>query len=248
MPDPAVFLSHSHRDRAFVSVIDEVLRGRGATTFLDQSQISAGDHLSDAVTRGIVGCSAMIVFWSAAANQSTWVSAEWNFAWDRRKRVVPYVLDSTPLPDGLRDLRHIQRTDAERAHGELLRFVFGDSYVPPGEVFPGRWRITLTVGQLGSVIHDVELRPNGQIVGKGRLSDDNILAQIGGGMVRIEMRISGEWNYDETSRRLTLDMSAHVVGQPSTREQLVVSIQNPSKIIRGTDAMGRQYTIQRLGK
>jgi hypothetical protein len=108
-----VFISYSHADREVVSVAARLLQAGGARVFQDVRDIAFGAPWKEALQEAIAKCERVLVFWSAAAASSEWVEREWRLALALGKRVVPMLLDATPLPEplgalqGLPDLMRI---------------------------------------------------------------------------------------------------------------------------------------------
>src|SRR5438105_4459061 len=96
-----VFLSHSHIDRHVATVLQSVLQESGATTYLDQDQIQAGDDLPDRIVRDIQSCDVFLLLWSFTAASRPWVRRELETALQHGKRVIPYRIDATPFPSPL---------------------------------------------------------------------------------------------------------------------------------------------------
>ena len=111
---PKVFLSHSHRDRHSATELQFVLETQGAETYLDQDKIQAGDILPKRIREGISWCDTFLLIWSSRAAVSDWVGKEWNTAYDLRKKIIPYSLDSTLLPAALQNLVRVEAGDRER--------------------------------------------------------------------------------------------------------------------------------------
>jgi TIR domain len=98
---PSVFISHSHADRAVAAEIDLVLRKNGAQTFLDQRELGPGDQLPANLQASIENCSSFLLLWSVSAGLSTWVKREWNLAYTKQKRIIPFTVDGFALPSPL---------------------------------------------------------------------------------------------------------------------------------------------------
>jgi len=93
-----VFISYASDDRAIVSAAARLLRAGGATVFQDVIDIEFGTRWKDALFKALDQCERVMVFWSAAAAKSKWVEQEWRCALEAKKRIVPMMLDDTPLP------------------------------------------------------------------------------------------------------------------------------------------------------
>jgi len=247
-----VFISHSHRDRAIATELQNVLRKYGAETFLDQDKIQVADALPPRIREGIEWCNSFLLLWSSSAAASQWVGREWNTAYELRRKIIPCCLDSTSLPPGLDNLVYVDRKDAKLAHAGLLKAVFGKDFVPSAmEIFPGRWRVTLNAFGFGTATSDLDLRANGQITGRTKVDRggpiDEILKRLGAfDLLNLRFSISGTWEYEEHTEILTLDMVAHGFGQ-EFREKVQLRITRRERdLIQGRDFSGRMYTLRRL--
>lgn len=72
----------------------------GAQVFMDWRSISPGSEWSAALEHALADCDMLCVFWSAAAQRSTWVRAEYTTFIARfpDRPCVPLPADETPLP------------------------------------------------------------------------------------------------------------------------------------------------------
>jgi len=102
-----VFISYSSSDRAIVNAAARLLRAGGATVFQDVVDIEFGARWKDALFDALNRCERVMVFWSAASSKSTWVEREWRCALEAHKRIVPMLLDDTPLPPPLSDFHGV---------------------------------------------------------------------------------------------------------------------------------------------
>jgi hypothetical protein len=247
----SIFISHSHFDRAAATTLQRILEKEGVVTFLDQDQFQAGEVLPNRIRDGIDSCSVFLLVWSASAARSRWVENEWNTAYDRRRKIIPYCLDSTPLPDALQNLIHVTRSDQKVAYANLLTAVLGGDFRPsPTNVFPGPWRVVLDAFGMGTATYDLDLRPNGQITGSGKIDAGSALHQIAGAwgighLADMRARVEGSWEYDEGTDVLTLDMTVSSFGQVSNEVIQVKMTGKDKRSIRGRDLTGRPFTLSR---
>ena len=102
-----VFISYSHRDREIVSAAARLLRSGGATVFQDIADIKAGTRWKAALFQALDQCERVMVFWSSAAASSEWVEREWRSALEANKKIVPMLLDDTPLPPPLSEFQGV---------------------------------------------------------------------------------------------------------------------------------------------
>jgi TIR domain len=122
----SVFVSYSSRDDPAVTALIRLLAATGASAFKDTQSIMPGDAWREIVFAGIRDAETTLVFWSSNSSTSEEVEKEWKLALDLGKRVIPVVLDSTPLPP---DLEEIQAID--------LRAVVKPPLTPHGETLSG---------------------------------------------------------------------------------------------------------------
>ena len=93
-----VFISYSRVNGDVVTIAAKLLRAGGATVFQDVVDIEYGSDWQEALAKAIRQCERVLVFWSLAASTSEWVEREWRMALRAGKRIVPMLLDKTPLP------------------------------------------------------------------------------------------------------------------------------------------------------
>jgi len=97
-----LFISYSHVDAPLVKPFVDFLRAftRGAV-FRDQDSIPPGERWTVSIARAIDEADRVCVFWCRHAAGSDEVRREYRAAIGAGKRVVPTLLDSTPLPPEL---------------------------------------------------------------------------------------------------------------------------------------------------
>src|SRR6185369_17054198 len=109
MATRSVFISYARADSQLVLADVELLRACGVRVFVDVRNIGYGEPWRAVLTKAIDACERVIVFWSAAAKVSNWVEREWRMALERGKKVVPMLLDDTPLPMELEEFQALNR-------------------------------------------------------------------------------------------------------------------------------------------
>ena len=131
-----VFLSYSRENERIVSIAARLLRAGGATVFQDVVDIEFGAKWQDALSDAIKRCERVLVFWSAAAATSKWVEREWQAALTAGKRVVPMLLDATPLPaelaalQGMPDLMRLLEAGTREVERSSMNYMRRDSRAP----------------------------------------------------------------------------------------------------------------------
>lgn len=106
-----VFLSYSRAQTDRVRPLVESLESRGYKVFFDQQSIEPGSNWKQRMRTAIRQARAMVLCWSVEAKASEYIQFEFNQALGLKKTVIPWLLDTTPLPDMHRDLQGIVDPD-----------------------------------------------------------------------------------------------------------------------------------------
>jgi hypothetical protein len=124
-----VFLSYNRADREVARRVGAQLRLVSADVWLDEWEIRAGDSIPGKVNDALATVDTVIVIWSSNASRSKWVRAELETAIqsgieDESLRVIPVILDDTPLPPLIRRLKWVDLRDEDepRAVNEIMGF------------------------------------------------------------------------------------------------------------------------------
>lgn len=250
MSNARVFISHSHADRDIAMVLDQVLRKHKIETFVNRDCLEAGEILPDRLAEGITWCNRFLLLWSINAARSTCVSEQWDRAYGQQKQILPYRLDTCPLPDVLDGPIYIDAEDQWAGHGKLLSAVFGET-LDTVQLLEGAWCATLAIDGVSEAAHDLELYANGQILGKGLVSPSGQLADLMrrlgmAHLLNIQFPLRGKWSYRDRSQMLTLDFTAEGLGM-SKREIIHVATAGRERHpVEGEDETGRTWIIERL--
>jgi len=119
---PRAFFSYSRLDSEFALKLAKDLRRAGAAVWLDQLDISPGEHWDSAVEKALASFSTMLLVLSPSSVESKNVMDEVSFALEENKLVIPVLYGDCKIPFRLRRLQHIDiRVDYEKGLGELLR-------------------------------------------------------------------------------------------------------------------------------
>lgn len=151
MPEktPRAFFSYSRLDSEFALKLAKDLRGAGAAVWLDQLDISPGEHWDSAVEKALANFSTMLLILSPSSVESTNVMDEISFALEENKLVIPVLYRDCKIPFRLRRLQHIDiRVDYEKGLGELLRtlgVVYPEAAAAAGAAFPSTSRENVQV-------------------------------------------------------------------------------------------------------
>jgi hypothetical protein len=249
-----VFICHSHEDRHSAVELQRVIKEQNAQTFLDQDRIETLDNLPDRVREGISWCDSLLLLWSSSAAASAWVQREWETAHKWGKKIIPYVLDGTPLPYLLNELVYVNASDLQHGNAKLLKAVLGRGVqVDPRTLFPGLWEATVDAFGMAQGTYNFELRENGQVEGEGGISNSGLAGQLAGqmgmsGLMSMRIPLHGSWSYDRGSKTLTIETSTSVVfGQQQNDTIRIRATGHEKGAITGEDLAGRTWTLRRMG-
>lgn len=137
-PFRGAFVSYSSLDHERVCLVIDALVARGAWLWIDRDRIDGSDALIDEISRAIRQCKGVVVFISRNSVRSSFVRKELEFAFGRRKRFLPVVLDDAAVPAELDFMFGQRRRIAQGSHGddsainELWRVLQSWNAVRPG--------------------------------------------------------------------------------------------------------------------
>lgn len=124
-----VFRSHNAADKDLARRLGAQMRLSGADVWFDEWEIRAGDSIPGKVNEALDTVDTVVLLWSSDADRSKWVRAEFETALARGMeegslRVIPVLLDDTPVPALLRRIRWVdlRDDDASRAVNEIMGF------------------------------------------------------------------------------------------------------------------------------
>ena len=105
-----VFISHNIANKADARLLASSLVQYGAGIWFDEWNIRPGESIAAGIESGLADADVFALLWSEKAAQSNWVGAEVRAYLHRRVadaslRIIPVMLDSTPLPVLVADYR-----------------------------------------------------------------------------------------------------------------------------------------------
>jgi TIR domain len=112
------FFSYSRLDAEFALKLAKDLRNAGAGVWIDQLDISPGDHWDIAIQKAVGSSSSLLVILSPHSVESENVMDEVSYAIQEKKLVIPVVYQKCDIP--LR-LRRVQYVDAQTDYESGLR-------------------------------------------------------------------------------------------------------------------------------
>src|ERR1043166_3304149 len=111
----AAFISYSHEDAELVGTLFDLLMSVGSV-FLDKANLVPGDRWRMRVDDAISSSAVFLLFWCQHSAASKAVEKEYRLAVCAQKRIVPVLLDITPLPAELREFQWVDLSRALNVH------------------------------------------------------------------------------------------------------------------------------------
>lgn len=98
-----IFLSHNKSDVKAAHAMAEALTAFGQDVWFDEWVIRPGESIVEGIEDGIRNYEIFILMWSINAQKSSWVGTEhraalWRKVNNKSLRIIPIILDDTPLP------------------------------------------------------------------------------------------------------------------------------------------------------
>lgn len=116
-----VFLSHSAKDKEFVSQLAKDLMKAGYRVWLDEWNIKAGDSIAKAITTGLEDSRFLLIVMSPDYFQSSWTQQEWQYALAKEMgdgdgdiKLIPLLYRDCEVPAVLRNIQWIDFLEPAR--------------------------------------------------------------------------------------------------------------------------------------
>jgi len=130
-----VFISYSSVDDKLAEELAKALDEINVGYFFDRKDVEWGDDVTDRITHGLAGCSALIVIVSPASLKSQWVPFEIGHASALGKKILPFLTHpSLDVPGYLQKFHHKTRLADVK---EYLKALFQPLPSPTSEAKPG---------------------------------------------------------------------------------------------------------------
>jgi hypothetical protein len=130
----SIFLSHNHKDKAFVRKLADRLNSHGIRTWVDEAEIRVGDSLITKIEAAIKDFAYLGVILSPNSVNSQWVRKEVNIALTQeidgaQVKVLPILIETCKIPGFLSDKLYADfTTDFEDGFVTLLERLRDDLY------------------------------------------------------------------------------------------------------------------------
>ncbi|MBT3314224.1 MAG: TIR domain-containing protein [Anaerolineae bacterium] len=117
-----IFISYSHKDKAFVKKLAGNLSKDGNKIWWDFDALKGGDDWQKEIEKGITESRTILAVLTPDAMESEWVANEIAYAQNKGKRIIPLRLKSCDIPIGLVRKQYVDFTDKthKAATEELL--------------------------------------------------------------------------------------------------------------------------------
>jgi formylglycine-generating enzyme required for sulfatase activity len=125
----SIFISHSSQDAASARRLAEDLKRAGLQVWLDESNITVGDGITDKVQRGVASATYLAVWLTRASVASGWVQREWASKYDAEIAsdstiILPLLAEDCAVPGLLRDKKYADfRSSYTNGLADLLQSV-----------------------------------------------------------------------------------------------------------------------------
>src|SRR5262249_27806681 len=90
---PTVFISYVHEEAEFANRLIADLNAAGHACWIDTSSIKGGDEWVRTIAEGIINSYALVVIVTLKAMRSKWVQKEILWAQQKKKPVIPLILE-----------------------------------------------------------------------------------------------------------------------------------------------------------
>jgi len=110
-----VFISYARANEAVVLSVDQWLRLKGLKTKMDRRDFFAGSEIRAEIVRVMQECDVVVVFYSSESKDKPWIQFERELASNleaeakktgkKPPTVIYFVIDATPLPEGVEEKR-----------------------------------------------------------------------------------------------------------------------------------------------
>ncbi len=93
-----IFISYSRKDTAVADRICNALDRAGISYFIDRKGIAGGMEFPEILAHAIVDCKIFLFLASRNSYQSDYTANEITFDFNRKRKMLPYIIDGSELP------------------------------------------------------------------------------------------------------------------------------------------------------
>ncbi|MCB0258175.1 MAG: tetratricopeptide repeat protein, partial [Calditrichaeota bacterium] len=125
------FISYCWDDEKIVRPLAEQLIQNGISVWIDHREVNTNDSIPEEISAALQTSHTVLLMWSAKSLIARWTRDELNASISLRKRIIPCLLDDTPLPNTLKtaqslyiDLRNLDQETATRRLLDVVKKPF----------------------------------------------------------------------------------------------------------------------------
>ena len=170
----AAFFSYSREDSEFALRLATDLKDAGAAVWIDQLDIEGGEDWPKSIEAAMRRCPRMIVILSPSCVASDQARAEYHFALDARKKIVPVLFIDCEVPFHLRLFQRVDfRTDYARGLKALLRALGAEQ--PLASVAPAPPAATPAQPEISAAVAPQRATEQQRLAEEGRIAEQEQL-------------------------------------------------------------------------
>jgi len=119
------FVSYCWDDKEIIRPLAELLKKNGVSVWIDNREMEAGDSIPQEIREALDACHTVLLMWSKRSRIARWSRDERRAALSLGKRIIPCLLDDTPLPKDRKaaDILYLDLRDREAGTEKLLETV-----------------------------------------------------------------------------------------------------------------------------
>ena len=124
-----VFISYSRKDTGKVNIIRSILEKHSINYWIDKDGIYTGNNIKDVIVDAI-DCAKVVIFVSSeSSNKSSYVIKELGYASQKKKSIIPVMLDNVPFAKSVRlDIGDIDQLDFTSDNLEESKLILSLKY------------------------------------------------------------------------------------------------------------------------
>ncbi|NDY72837.1 hypothetical protein DO021_15150 [Desulfobacter hydrogenophilus] len=101
---PKIFISYSNNDLDFVQKLLREIEQLPVYVLFDKHELNVGDPISQKISELVDESDYFLVVISKNSSESQWIEKELENAINKKKKILPVVIDETPVPKIISDL------------------------------------------------------------------------------------------------------------------------------------------------
>jgi formylglycine-generating enzyme required for sulfatase activity len=256
---PTIFISYCHGDKDFAGQLIDDLSAAGHACWIDTSSIKGGDEWIMTIAEGIINSYALVVIVTFEALQSKWVQKEILWAQQKKKLVIPVILEDVihetrffPLVDcqGVKVFDSDYATALTKLLGSLPSSASPDDEIPDTRTeqsAAGTQPAASAINRPRSVPRTLELDYLERLKLEELLNAEKYTPLGGTAQHRAEMRAIFEHKERRPFQLMSLDKARHLRQETTRFDNAVEKILSLRQaVLLGEPGGGKTTTIWKL--